>query len=216
MRVDHLVWYSSDLAAGEQYYSARMDCAPAYGGTHPGEGTQNSLLSLGDATYVEILARDPAQDASASLDRELAELEGQGLYHWAVGGVDLNEIIERARRSSHEVSDVVSGGRRLPNGNWLGWRLVGLRNHGFGALVPFFIDWTDSTHPASRAPRGGRFGKIELFSPEAAKLGVLFQSLGLELSAAKRERPGIAVTLEGRNGTQVLNSFDPLARGFVI
>jgi hypothetical protein len=216
MRIDHLVWYSPVLAAGERYFASRMDCAPAYGGVHPGDGTQNSLLSLGDATYVEILARDPAQETSVSLDRELAGLKGQGLYHWAIGGVDLDSIIGRARRSSYEVSDAVSGGRRLPDGNWLGWKCVGLRNHGFGALVPFFIDWTDCVHPALSAPRGGRFAKIELFSPEAAKLGDLFRMLGLQLSVARRVKPGIAVTLESRGGPQMLNSFDPLPRGFVI
>jgi Glyoxalase-like domain len=216
MRIDHLVWYSPDLADGERYFAERMDCAPAYGGVHPGDGTRNSLLSLGDETYVEILARDPAQGASVSLDPQLASLTDQGLYHWAVGGVDLDEIIERARRSSFEVSDATGGGRRLPNGNWLGWKCVGLRNHGFGALVPFFIDWTDCAHPASSAPRGGAFRKVELFSPQAAKLSGLFQNLGLELSVAEREQPGIVATLEARGGPQVLNSFEPLPRGFVI
>jgi hypothetical protein len=215
MRIDHLVWFSPILADGERHFASRMDCAPAYGGIHPGDGTQNSLLSVGDATYVEILARDPAQESS-SLDGELAGLKGQGLYHWAVGGVDLDGIIAGARRSSYQVSDVVSGGRRLPDGNWLGWKLVGLRNHAFGALVPFFIDWTDCIHPAASAPRGGRFTKIELFSPAAAKLSDLFRSLGLELPIVQREKSGISVTLEGRGGPQVLNSVDPLPRGFVI
>ena len=216
MRIDHLVWYSPILADGERYFTDRMDCAPAYGGVHPGDGTRNSLMSVGETTYVEILARDPAQDSSASLDRELAGLKGQGLYHWAVGGVDLGGIIDRASRSSYEVSEIVNGGRRLPNGNWLGWRCAGFRNHGFGALVPFFIDWTDCAHPASSAPRGGRFGKIEFFSPQAARLSDLFQTLGLELPVTMRDRPGIVVTLEARGGPQVLDSFDPLPRGFVI
>jgi hypothetical protein len=216
MRVDHLVWYSPLLADGEQYFASRMDCAPAYGGVHPGSGTQNSLFSLGDATYVEILARDPAQQAATLLDGDLAGLRGQGLYHWAIGGVDLNGIIDRARRSSHQVSEVVGGGRRLPDGKWLGWQCVGLHNHAFGALVPFFIDWSGSAHPAASAPRGGRFAKIELFSPEADELNSLFKTLGLDLSVAGRDKPGIAVTINTRRGPQVLTSFDPLPRGFII
>jgi hypothetical protein len=215
MRIDHLVWFSPDLAEGERHFSSRMDCASAYGGVHPGDGTRNSLLSIGDSTYVEILAPDPAQE-SASLDGELAGLNGQGLYHWAVGDVDLDGLVAQARRSFYEVSDIVSGGRRLPDGSWLGWKLVGLRNHGFGALVPFFIDWTDCIHPAAHAPRGGAFAGIELFSPQAAKLTALFRSLGLALAAVQREKPGIAVTLESRRGRQVLKAFDPLPRGFVI
>ena len=82
MRIDHLVWYSADLAAGEKHFTG-WDAAPAFGGAHPGQGTRNSVLSLGDSTYVEILARDPAQ-TGGTLDREIAALKGQGLYHWAV------------------------------------------------------------------------------------------------------------------------------------
>ena len=216
MRVDHLVWYSPVLADGERYFASRMDRPSAYGGVHPGGGTENSLLSLGDETYVEILARDPRQRATASLDSELAGLDGQGLYHWAVGGVDLRTIVDHALRASYAVSDIVGGGRRLPDGSWLGWECVGLHSHAFGALVPFFIDWSGSAHPAASAPRGGRLSKIELFSPHADELNRLFQTLGLDFSASRRNKPGITVTLETRNGSQQLTSFDPVPRGFII
>jgi hypothetical protein len=216
MRVDHLVWYCPALSDGEAYFTSRADRPPAFGGIHPGEGTQNSLLSFGDATYLEILAPDPAQAGAGVLDKELAGLAGQGLYHWAAGGVNLSRIIELARSNSLEVSDIVSGGRRLPNGKWLGWKLAGLRNHGFGALVPFFIDWTDCEHPALSAPSGGRFAKIELSTPNAGALNRLFRAIGLDLTAGDGEKPRFAVTLECAAGPVVLNSFDPLPRGFVI
>ena len=214
MRIDHLVWYSPELASGERHFAA-MDSAPAYGGEHPGDGTCNSLLSLGEATYVEILARDPKQAASA-LDGELAGLKGEGLYHWAVGGVDLAGIVRKARAAGHKTSDVVTGGRRKPDGKLLNWSLVGLHDHPFGALLPFFIDWRDCEHPAVSAPRGGRFGGIELFSPDAARLNALFGALGLDLVARQRAKPGIVVTLEAKRGPARLASFEPLPRGFVI
>jgi glyoxalase-like protein len=214
VRVDHLVWYSPDLAEGQRHF-ASMDNPPAYGGEHPGDGTCNSLLSLGDATYIEILARDPKQPAAA-LDRELGGLQGQGLYHWAVGGVDLPGIAGKARAAGYKASQVVSGGRRLPNGKMLSWKLVGLHAHPFGALLPFFIDWTDSEHPALGAPRGGRLTGVELYSPQAEKLNLLFSSLGLALSARHRDKPGIVVNLESQRGPMRLESFQPMPRGFVI
>ena len=214
MRIDHLVWYSPELAAGERYFAA-MDLPPVYGGEHPGDATRNSLLSLDEATYVEILARDPKQPAS-SLDKELAGLKGHGLYHWAVGGVDLEAIARKAKIAGYKASEVVSGGRRRPDGRLLNWKLVGLHDHPFGALMPFFIDWTESDHPALDAPRGGKLGRVELFSPDAARLNALFKSLGLDLSAAERAKAGIAVTLESKHGPLRLESFDPLTRGFVI
>jgi hypothetical protein len=215
MRIDHLVWYSPSLPDGEQHFASRLDRAPAYGGVHPGGATQNSLVSLGEATYVEILARDPAQPAT-SLDSELAGLKGQGLYHWAIGGVDLKAIVERARRASYAASEVVGGGRKLPDGGWLGWDCVGLHDHAFGALIPFFIDWSGSAHPAASAPRGGRLGKIELYSPEAEKLNALFAALELDLTVTARPQPGIAVTIESRRGPLIMNAFNLVPRGFII
>ena len=44
MRIDHLVWYNADLAEGQRFFSERMDCASAYGGEHPGEGTANAVM----------------------------------------------------------------------------------------------------------------------------------------------------------------------------
>ncbi|MDP9137323.1 MAG: VOC family protein, partial [Pseudomonadota bacterium] len=195
--VDHLVWYAPDLAAGNRYFAQRMDRAPAYGGVHPGQGTANSLLGLGEATYLEILTRDPAQDAAGWLDPELVAMAGQGLYHWAVAGVDLDDIIVRARRAGIETSQVVMGGRRKPDGGKLAWRLVGLRNHAFGALLPFFIDWGVSEHPAASAPRGGSLLAVELHSPAAGGLSKLFETLGLAFTVHESRAPALVATLQG-------------------
>jgi hypothetical protein len=215
MRVDHLVWFSPDLAAGEAFFARRLDRPPAYGGVHPGDATRNSLVSLGEETYIEILAPDPAQD-SARLDAELKTLKRGGLYHWAAGGVDLEALIRRARRAGLEASEVVTGGRTRPDGSRLGWRLAGIRNHAFGALVPFFIDWTGSAHPAAGAPRGGRLGGFEVRTPEARALTALFAALGLDIEAREGKRAEIVATVAAESGSHELTSFDPLPRGFVI
>ncbi len=78
MRIDHLVWYCADLAEGERYFAERMDRASIYGGVHPGEGTANRLLSLSDATYLEILGRDPAQAETSLAPGSSRALVGQG------------------------------------------------------------------------------------------------------------------------------------------
>jgi hypothetical protein len=215
MRVDHLVWYSADLAEGERNFADRMDCHPVYGGVHPGEGTRNALLSLADSTYVEILGRDPAQP-EANLNPEIRALTGSGLYHWAAGGVDLEELRQKAITAGLDSGDPVTGGRALPNGNWLGWKLFGIRNHGFGALVPFFIDWMGSEHPARTAPRGGSLLKIDVFSPEPEKLHAIYGVLGLDIAVISAVAPALSAVVEGRSGRHVLRMFDPVPRGYVI
>lgn len=215
MRIDHLVWFCADLDDGKRYFAETMDCPPAYGGCHSGEGTRNSLLSLGAATYLEILAHDPAQDES-SVEPELLRLTGPGLYHWASGGADLSALRINAIAAGLDASDIVTGGRALPSGARLGWKLFGIRNHRFGALVPFFIDWTGSEHPASTAPRGGSLANITVASPEPEKLRETYRVLGIEMAVAYAATPGLAATITTRKGDLVLRMVDPVPRGFVI
>jgi Glyoxalase-like domain len=215
MRIDHLVWYCADSVEGENSFAERMDCRPVYGGVHPGEGTRNSLVSLADSTYVEILGRDPAQ-AVSSLDPELQKLTGAGLYHWAAGGIDLATLRARVISAGLDGSNLVTGGRTLPNGSWLGWKLFGITNHGFGALVPFFIDWMESEHPAKSAPRGGSLVKLEAQSPEPERLRDIYQLLGFDIAVARATAPGLSVTVTSRSGLHVLRMFDPVPRGFII
>lgn len=215
-RIDHLVWYCADLSAGVDFFKAELGCEAAYGGVHSGEGTRNSLLSLGEATYLEILARDPAQPES-SLDAELRDLRGTGVYHWAAGGSDLRSVIGSARHSGLDAGELVTGGRDLPGGARITWQLAGLRNHRFGALVPFFIDWTGSPHPSSTAPRAGALERIEVFTPDTPALRRLYESIGLSgIKLTERAEPGMEVELIGEHGPKIIKSISPLPRGFVI
>jgi hypothetical protein len=215
MRVDHLVWFCADLAGGERYFAERMDGGSAYGGVHPGEGTRNRLLSLSDTTYVEILGRDPAQPET-SLAAEVRGLKGSGLYHWAIGGVDLISLRRKAKAEGLVGSDLVSGGRKLPDGSWLGWTCFGLHGHDFGALVPFFIDWRNSPHPAKSAPRGGSLGPVVASSPAAKELREIYRILGLDVPVREAFSPGLSVTLESTKGSHVLSTFNPVPRGYTI
>ena len=215
MRIDHLVWYTPDLAQGRHHFASRMDCEPLYGGEHPGEGTANAVLGLGSETYLEILGRDVNQ-AETSLDPEVRALQGAGLYHWAVGGVDLEALAGRAARAGLTGGALVPGGRLKPDGSRLDWLCWGLHGHGFGALVPFFIDWRGSQHPAKAAPLGGRLAGLALHTPRAAALRQVFDVLGLDIVVVDSAVPQVVAELESGKGTTVLTSFTPLPRGYVI
>jgi hypothetical protein len=72
-----------------------------------------------------------------------------------VAGADLDRLAAALGRAGFDCGPPVAGGRQKPDGTMLRWTCLGVRNHGFGALVPFVIDWMDSPHPAGAAPRGG-------------------------------------------------------------
>jgi hypothetical protein len=166
-------------------------------------------------TYLEILTPDPDQDANA-LDPELRALREEGLYHWAVGGVDLERVRENALSAGLASGSVVTGGRALPNGGRLEWSLFGIRNHPFGALVPFFIDWGNSEHPAKTAPRAGKVLRIEVSTTDPTGLEVLYRALGIEGVAIREGRPGLAAIIGTDGGEHPLRMVEPVPRGFVI
>ncbi|WP_421694072.1 VOC family protein [Aestuariivirga sp.] len=215
MRIDHIVFYSSDLAQARSDFSRSMDQEPLYGGEHPGEGTANALLGLGPATYLEILGRDVAQPEHA-LDEDVRALGGSGIYHWAAGGVDLEALAARAAKAGLEGGARVPGGRVKPDGTRLDWVCWGLRNHRFGSLIPFFIDWRGAEHPAQSVPRGASLASFEVHSPEADVLRGIFQTLGLDVPVIESDTPQVVAQLESAKGVTTLTSFSPLPKGYVI
>jgi hypothetical protein len=215
MRIDHLVWWCGDLPEGERQFTQWLDAGPVFGGVHPGEGTRNALVSLSPETYIEILGRDPAQPA-ASIEAEVRGLAGAGLYHFAMGGVDLRTLKDRAAAAGLNGSGIVTGGRTLPNGSALSWSLFGVRDHGFGALAPFFIDWNDSEHPAKTAPRGGRLVRVEAATPDPAGLSRVYEALGIAIPVREAPSPSLAVTIASSKGEFTLRTLEPCPRGYVI
>jgi hypothetical protein len=54
--LDHLLWEELRLEESEQRFTELTGVRPAFGGTHPNQGTHNSLLSLGQGKYLELRA----------------------------------------------------------------------------------------------------------------------------------------------------------------
>jgi hypothetical protein len=62
LKLDHLSVIAPDLAEGVAHVQGCLDLDIPFGQRHPYMGTQNHLLRLGGAVYLEIIAIDPQAD----------------------------------------------------------------------------------------------------------------------------------------------------------
>lgn len=204
LTLDHLILAGPDLESLTAALAARAGVHAVGGGRHAGQGTHNALVGLGPGRYLELLAADPAGDGGGFRDW-IAYLDAPALHGWCVRG-------EPALDADAFASRVAAAGlapRRLamtrtrPDGVRLAWELVFVDGHGFGSLVPFFIDWRGSPHPSAALAADLRDPRLLLRHPDAAGLDALLQALGglpAEATVVAAPRPGLEATWTGARG----------------
>jgi hypothetical protein len=120
------------------------------GGRHPGWGTANRIVPLGDA-YLELVAVvDEAEAAQSAFGRWVAGAP-EGPLGWAVRTDRLDEV---AARLGLAVSD---GSRVRRDGRLIQWRLAGVDEAAAEPCLPFFIEWA----PGTTLPGHGHEGRID-------------------------------------------------------
>ncbi len=82
----------------------------------------------------------------------------------------------------------------------LSWRYTDPRAVVAGGLVPFFIDWGDTPHPAATAAQGASLVALRAEHPEAEQVQRLLRSLGLDLRVRRAPGPALIATLSSPRG----------------
>jgi hypothetical protein len=198
--VDHLIWGVRDLDEGIDLIRRQTGVTPIIGGVHPGRGTWNALTSLGDRRYLEILAPDPKQNLQDGTAVLLRGLRTPQIVGWAAGTSDIGAIAQRVQSAGIHNSGIIPGSRTKPDGSVLNWKTLAVKGHD-GTVVPFVIQWGDSTvHPSEDSPQGCRLQAFRLEHPEADDMNRFLEIMGLEARVGRESKPKLTASLETPEG----------------
>ena len=198
MQLDHVL-FAVALASASRL-PRQYGLEPYEGGRHPGWGTANWIVPLGDA-YVELVAVvDEGEARGSAFGRWVAEAvrAGGGPIGWAVRPDDLDASAARLGL------DIADGSRTTPAGERVEWRSAGIEEAARRPWLPFFIEWGDpASFPGATASPDAVVVRVEL-EGEADELSdwLGVHSLPIEV------RPGAAgvtaLVLDGASGVLTL------------
>jgi hypothetical protein len=192
--LDHILLGCTDLTTGINFVEKHTGVRAAFGGVHPGRGTRNALLSLGEKRYLEIIALDPLQ-SDAPDHYGLAPLIVPRLVGWAAHPGDLDQFATRLRNANITFDGPNPGSRKRPDGRILQWKTLNLKDD-LGGLLPFFIEWSaDTSHPSLDAPRGCHLARFQLLTPDPEKLRSEATTMALDVEIQKSEKPQLRATI---------------------
>jgi hypothetical protein len=134
----------TDLEAAGKEIEVRHGLASIEGGRHPGWGTANRIVPLGE-TFVELITvvdlAEAAGSAFGSWVAAGATPEGRPLG-WVVRTDDIDGVAERLGL------EVAAKSRKDASGRTLSWRVAGIEEAAAEPSLPFFVEWGDGTpHP---------------------------------------------------------------------
>lgn len=200
-RIDHIVYATTDLSAGIEAIEKLTGVRATPGGQHPGRGTRNALIALGPTSYLEIIGPDPEQPTPPRpRPFGIDGLKAPRLARWVVKAQNLEQLAAEASRNGIQLGEVTAGKRQRPDGVLLTWRytdpLVDLAN----GLVPFFIDWGDSPHPAATAAKGLTLIALRGEHPDATRVGKILTQLGLDFPLRTGPAPALIATIDSPRG----------------
>ncbi len=206
--LDHILLGCSDLDQGIAFVEQHTGVRAAFGGVHPGRGTRNALLSLGDRRYLEIIAPDPAQTGIAPTDRlsAIKDLHNPTLVGWAAHVDDIDSLAMKLKHQGVTVDGPRPGSRKRPDGRLLQWKTLGVDAQP-EQVIPFFIEWAKETvHPSVDAPSGCRLDIFRAGDKDPAGLMKTFRALRLDAQVYRSTKPELHAKIVGPKGTLEVKS----------
>lgn len=145
--LDHVLVAVTDLAAAARAIEDEHGLRAEEGGRHPGWGTANCIVPLGDAYLELVTAVDAAAAARSSFGRWVTASQSELLrpLGWAVRTGELDQVASRLDLT------IETGSRTGRDGELVRWRLAGVDEAASEPALPFFIEWAPGTRLPGRA-----------------------------------------------------------------
>jgi hypothetical protein len=146
VELDHVLVAVPDLGSAAHELEARHGLTSIDGGRHPGWGTANRIVPLGES-YLELVAIvDEEEAAGSAFGRWMANGAPGRPLGWAVRTDDVDGA---ALRLGLEVG---AGSRTASDGTVLRWRAAGIAEAAAEPALPFFLEWGEETPHHGRGP----------------------------------------------------------------
>jgi hypothetical protein len=199
--LDHLVYATPAIHATVDRLEMEIGVRATAGGRHPAWGTMNALISLGSRVYLEIIGPDPDQP-SPSEGRlfELDSLARPCLITWVARAENLQATVAAAKAEGIDLGGVEERSRQRPDGSQLHWEMTDPRKGREGGIVPCFINWGKTAHPAETAAKGCTLKGLKAMHPEAERLRNVLLRLGLDLMVEQGPGVRLVATIETPKG----------------
>jgi hypothetical protein len=152
----------TDLTAAAAEIEARHGLSSVQGGRHPGWGTANRIVPLGE-TFIELITVvDPAEAAESAFGSWVASgaTSERTPLGWVVRTDDIDGVAKRLGL------EVAAKSRKDAGGRTLSWRVAGIEEAAAEPSLPFFVEWGDGTPHPGRAPVTHPAGAVEIASLE--------------------------------------------------
>lgn len=200
-RVDHIILATADVDDTADRLTTTLGVRAVAGGKHPAWGTRNALIALGGQAYLEIVGPDPGSPPQEPpRPFGLETLSAPRLATWAVKGRALEALVTHARAEGVDLGEVKHRTRRRPDGVLLSWVMTDLTAPRADGIIPFFVDWGETPHPATTSPQGGTLIGLSARHPEADSVRTMLRSLGVGIEVEPGEAPELIATLRTRKG----------------
>jgi catechol 2,3-dioxygenase-like lactoylglutathione lyase family enzyme len=203
--LDHIVYATPDLAASIDWLAETLGVQAVEGGRHAGVGTRNYLVGLSATFYFELIGPDREQpDPPSARPFGIDDLTAPRVAGWGIHPPDLDAAVTAARTAGYEPGDIRDLSRRTPDGDVLQWRLSGPAPETYDGLVPFFIDWGTTPHPASGLQPALRLVSFHGAHPQSKDVDGALRAVGASLEVGPGAEPVLEAEFEGPNGRVTL------------